>query len=130
MVISDRLRAIREEKNLSQGDIENRTGLKRCYVSRVENGHTVPSIETLEKMARALEVPLYQLFYDGEAPPEIPSFPKDISADGDEWGSSGESAKFFQRLRHLLGRLSGPDRKLIMHMTFQMVRKKRPDPSQ
>ena len=101
MVISDRLRAIREEKDLSQGDIENRTGLKRCYVSRVENGHTVPSIETLEKMARALEVPLYQLFYDGEAPPEIPSFPKDISADGDEWGSSGESAKFFQRLRKI-----------------------------
>ena len=47
MVISDRLRSIREEKDLSQGDIEERTGLKRCYVSRVENGHTVPSIETL-----------------------------------------------------------------------------------
>ena len=70
MVISDRLRAIREQKDLSQGDIEERTGLKRCYVSRVENGHTVPSIETLEKMARALEVPMYQLFYDGEAPPK------------------------------------------------------------
>jgi transcriptional regulator with XRE-family HTH domain len=70
MVISDRLRAIGEEKDLSQGDIENRTGLKRCYVSRVENGHTVPSIETLEKMARALEVPLYQLFYDGKRRPK------------------------------------------------------------
>src|SRR5712691_195765 len=69
MVISNRLRTIREKKDLSQGDIEKRTGLKRCYVSRVENGHTVPSIETLEKMARALEVPLYQFFYDGEAPP-------------------------------------------------------------
>jgi len=70
MVISERLRAIREQKELSQGDIEERTGLKRCYVSRVENGHTIPSIETLEKMARALEIPMYQLFYDGEAPPE------------------------------------------------------------
>jgi transcriptional regulator with XRE-family HTH domain len=60
MVISDRLRTIREQKDLSQGDIEKRTGLKRCYVSRVENGHTVPSVETLEKMARALEVPMYQ----------------------------------------------------------------------
>jgi transcriptional regulator with XRE-family HTH domain len=69
MVISDRLRAIREKKDLSQGDIEKRTGLLRGYVSRVENGHTAPSIETLEKMARALEVPMYQLFYDGEAPP-------------------------------------------------------------
>jgi len=126
MVISDRLRSIREEKDLSQGDIEERTGLKRCYVSRVENGHTVPSIETLEKMARALEIPMYQLFYDGEAPPQIPTLPEGMSADSDEWGRSGESAKFFHRLRHFLARLSEPDRKLIMHMTFQMVRKKRP----
>ena len=61
MVICDRLRELREEKKLSQGDIEKRTGLLRCYISRVENGHTVPTVETLEKMARALEVPLYRL---------------------------------------------------------------------
>jgi transcriptional regulator with XRE-family HTH domain len=126
MVISDRLRAIREQKDLSQGDIEERTGLKRCYVSRVENGHTVPSIETLEKMARALEVPMYQLFYDGEKPPEIPALPSGMPGDKNEWGSSGETLKFFHRLRQLLARLSEDDRKLIMHMTFQMVRKKRP----
>jgi transcriptional regulator with XRE-family HTH domain len=126
MVISDRLRAIREQKDLSQGDIEKRTGLKRCYVSRVENGHTVPSIETLEKLARALEVPMYQLFYDGEARPEIPALPENGSAERDEWGSSGESAKFFQRLRQLLGRVSQADRKLILHMTFQLVRRNRP----
>src|SRR5204863_6684617 len=106
MIISDRLRAIREKKDLSQGDIEKRTGLLRCYVSRVENGHTVPSIETLEKMARALEVPMYQLFYDGENPPEIPSLPIRLSSEGGEWGSDGESADFLKRLRHLLGRLS------------------------
>lgn len=126
MVISNRLRAIREQKELSQGDIEERTGLRRCYVSRVENGHTVPSIETLEKLARALEVPMYQFFYDGEAPPEPPSIPKSTSAETDMWGNSGAPAKFLQRLRRLLGRLSEDDRKLIMHMTFQMVRKNRP----
>jgi len=126
MVISDRLRAIREQKDLSQGDIEKRTGLKRCYVSRVENGHTVPSIETLEKLARALEVPMYQLFYDGEAPPEIPALPECASPESDERGSSGESARFLQRLRQLLGRVSEPDRKLILHMTFQLVRRNRP----
>jgi transcriptional regulator with XRE-family HTH domain len=58
MLIGDKLRALREQKNLSQGHIEKRTGLLRCYLSRVECGHTVPSIETLEKWARALEVPL------------------------------------------------------------------------
>jgi len=126
MVISERLRTIREHKDLSQGDIEARTGLRRCYVSRVENGHTVPSIETLEKMARALEVPLYQLFYDGEAPPEVRILPAASQAkEEEEWGSSGEHAKFLHRLRQLLGKLSEDDRKLILHMTFQMVRQKR-----
>jgi transcriptional regulator with XRE-family HTH domain len=76
MVVGDRLRELRETKQLSQGDIEKRTGLLRCYISRVENGHTVPAIETLEKLARALEIPLYQLFYDGDEPPKLPNLPK------------------------------------------------------
>ena len=76
MIIGERIRLLRETKKLSQGDIEKRTGLLRCYISRVENGHTVPAIETLEKLARAMEVPLYQLFYDGEEPPELPNLPK------------------------------------------------------
>ena len=58
MDLGERIRAVREEKKLSQGDIEKRTGLLRCYISRVENGHTVPAIETLEKIVRALECPL------------------------------------------------------------------------
>jgi transcriptional regulator with XRE-family HTH domain len=72
LVIGDRLRQLREEKALSQGDIEKRTGRLRCYVSRVENGHTVPAIETLEKLARVLEVPLFQLFYHGDELPKLP----------------------------------------------------------
>ena len=72
MVIGDRLRELREAKNLSQGDIEKRTGLFRCYTSRVENGHTVPSVETLEKYASALEIPLYKLFYDDTEPLQKP----------------------------------------------------------
>jgi transcriptional regulator with XRE-family HTH domain len=60
MDIGHRITSLREQKKLSQGDIEKRTGLLRCYIARVENGHTVPAIETLEKIARALEMPLYQ----------------------------------------------------------------------
>ena len=52
MVVAERLKTLREAKNLSQGDIETRTGLLRYYVSRVENGHTVPCVETLQKFAR------------------------------------------------------------------------------
>ena len=121
MIIGDRLRALREEKKLSQGDIEKRTGLLRCYISRVENGHTVPAIETLEKMARALEVPMYQLFYDGEGPPNLPNLPKRNSSDEIAWGSSGKDARFLGKLRRLLGKTDEKDRKIILLMAQKMA---------
>ena len=121
MIIGDRLRALREEKNLSQGDIEKRTGLLRVYVSRVENGHTVPAIETLEKFARALEVPMYQLFYEGDEPPKLPNLPKRKSSDEIAWGSSGKDARFLNKLRRLLGKAAEDDRKLVMHMAQKMA---------
>jgi transcriptional regulator with XRE-family HTH domain len=121
MIIGDRLRLLREEKKLSQGDIEKRTGLLRCYISRVENGHTVPAIETLEKMARALEVPLYRLFYDGEEPPELPNLPKRRTADEIAWGSSGKEARFLTRLRRLLSRIDEGDRRLLLYMAQKMA---------
>ncbi len=121
MIIGDRLRALREEKKFSQGDIEKRTGLLRCYISRVENGHTVPAIETLEKMARALEVPLYQLFYDGEEPPELPNLPKRKSADDIVWGASGKEARLLNKFRRLMGRIEEPDRRLLLYMAQKMA---------
>ena len=121
MIIGDRLRALREEKKFSQGDIEKRTGLLRCYISRVENGHTVPAIETLEKLARALEVPLYQLFYDGEEPPELPNLPKRRTADEIAWGSSGKEARFLTKFRRLLGRIDEEDRRLLLYMAQKMA---------
>src|SRR5213078_821500 len=113
MVISDRLRALREEKQLSQGDIEKRTGLLRCYISRVENGHTVPAIETLEKLARALEIPLYQLFYDGDEPPKLPNLLKRKTSDDIAFGTKGKQATYFHKLRKCLSKAAEPDRKLI-----------------
>jgi len=121
MIIGERLRSLREDKKFSQGDIEKRTGLLRCYISRVENGHTVPAIETLEKMARALEVPLYQLFYDGEEPPELPNLPKRKSADEIAWGSTGKEARFLGRFRRLLGRIDEGDRRLLLYMAQKMA---------
>jgi transcriptional regulator with XRE-family HTH domain len=123
MIISDRLREMREAKQLSQGDIEKRTGLLRCYISRVENGHTVPAIETLEKMARALEVPLYQLFYDGEEPPKLPNLLKQKSSAESAWGSSGKDARFLGKLRRHLGKADEHDRKLVLLMAQKMARR-------
>ena len=102
-------------------DVEERTGLLRCYISRVENGHTVPAVETLEKLARAFEVPLYQLFYEGDQPPELPNLLKRRSAEKDAWGSSGRDARFLSKLRRLLGKSSDGDRKLILHMAQKMA---------
>jgi transcriptional regulator with XRE-family HTH domain len=119
MVIGDRLKELRESKELSQGDIEKRSGLLRCYISRVENGHTVPSVETLEKMARALEVPMYRLFHDGEAPTSLRKIkpPKD-----DEFGSIGGEADYLSKLRRLLAKMEPGDQKLLLHMAQKIGR--------
>ncbi len=121
MIIGDRLREMREAKRLSQGDIEKRTGLLRCYISRVENGHTVPAVETLEKLARALEVPLYQLFYDGEEPPKLPNLLKRKSSGDIVWGVAGKDARYLSKLRRLLAKSEEEDRKLLLYMAQKMA---------
>lgn len=123
MIIGDRLRELREAKKLSQGDIEKRTGLLRCYISRVENGHTVPGIETLERMARALEIPLYQLFHDGKESPVLPSLLERNSSGENVWGSSGKDARFLRKFRRLLSKANEEDRKLVLYMAQKMARR-------
>ena len=115
------MRDVREAKHLSQGDIEKRTGLLRCYVSRVENDHTVPAIETLEKWARALEVPLYQLFYDGDEPPQVPTVPRTSNQEHTyDWASRGKGMRMFRKIRSALSRMSDGDRSLLLHMAQKM----------
>jgi|SRR5579862_1421742 len=122
MVVGERLRVLREEKELSQGDIEKRSGLLRCYISRVENGHTVPSVETLEKLATALQIPLYRIFFDGEPSPNANWIirPKEV-----HWGESGKDAIYWRRLRKLLGRMKPHHRSLLMHLTKKLESRNR-----
>jgi transcriptional regulator with XRE-family HTH domain len=124
MNIGDRLRTLREEKKFTQGEVEKRTGVLRTYLSRVENGHTVPSVETLEKFARALEVPMYQLFYDGEEPPKLPNLLKRKSADDILWGNSGKDANMLAKFCRLLGRMKDDDRKVLFFMAQKMAKRK------
>ena len=124
MIIGDRLRALREEKKFSQGDIEKRTGLLRCYISRVENGHTVPAIETLEKMARALEIPMYKLFYDGEEPLKLPNLPKRKTADDIAWGSKGKDARLLAKFCRLFSRMEEGELGMVLFMAQKMARRK------
>jgi transcriptional regulator with XRE-family HTH domain len=112
MEIGRRLRELREAKGLSQGDIEERTGLLRCYVSRVENGHTVPNLDTLEKWATALEIEVYQLFFGGKAKPEP------ISIRGTEVRDARE--------RQLIGffrQINNTDRQLILHVIRDLAKR-------
>ncbi len=124
MVIGDRLRALREEKKFSQGEIEKRTGLLRCYISRVENGHTVPAVETLEKFARALEVPMYQLFYDGEAPPKLPIVLKRKTSADIAWGSKGKDARLLAQFCRLFSRMEAGDLGMVLFVAQKMARRK------
>ena len=119
MVIGNRLKELRESKQLSQGDIEKRSGLLWCYISRVESGHTIPAVETLEKMARALEVPMYRLFHDGGVPAGLSKMkpPKD-----DEFGSKGSEADYLSKLRRLLAKMEPDDHKLLLHMAQKVAR--------
>jgi transcriptional regulator with XRE-family HTH domain len=121
MIIGERLREMREDKKLSQGDIEKRTGLLRCYISRVENGHTVPAIETLEKLARALEVPLYQLFYEGNEPPKLPNLLKRKTSDDIVWGSTGKNSVYLHKLVRCLSKATDSDRKLLLAMAQKVA---------
>jgi transcriptional regulator with XRE-family HTH domain len=118
MFIGTRLRELREGKNLSQGDMEKRTGLLRCYTSRVENGHTLPTLETLEKYARALEVPLYRFFFDGDQPPEKPTLPRSSEPD---WGTSGKEAVELRTFAKYLARMSSSDQTLLLGLARRMA---------
>jgi transcriptional regulator with XRE-family HTH domain len=124
MVIGQRLRELRESKNLSQGDIEKRTGLIRCYTSRVENGHTVPNLETLEKYARALEIPLYRLFYAGEEPPQKLKLSPDQSADA-VWGAKGNERDELRRFAKAFSQMKARQRKLLLGMAQWMASRNR-----
>lgn len=122
MVIGTRLRKLREDKDFSQGDIEKRTGLLRCYISRVENGHTVPSLETMERLASALEIPLYQLFYEGDEPPPLPNLSKRRSTEElilD--GGSEKEVRFFEKVRKLVTKIDDKDRQLLLYMAQKLA---------
>lgn len=118
MNIAERLRYFREAKNLSQGDLEKRTGLKRCYISRVEHGHSVPSVENLQKIAYGLEVPLYQILYDGD---EVKPLPQPTLNEKPDWASKGRGRRLLDRLRHALSRMNDKDRDTLLFTAQKLV---------
>jgi transcriptional regulator with XRE-family HTH domain len=123
MLIGTRLCQLRKQKGMSQRDIEECTGFGRYYVSRVEHGHTVPSLETVERFAGVLGVPFYQLFYAGDEAPQTPSVThgktlEELTGDKHE---KGPDAQFLLKLRNLLSRLAEPDRDAILRLAERLA---------
>jgi transcriptional regulator with XRE-family HTH domain len=123
MEIGNRLRELREEKEYSQGDIESRTGLLRCYISRVENGHTVPSIDTLEKLARALEIPMYRLFTTEENVKALSVVKKNPNS-AERFGERGKEITYINTLTKSLAKISERDRIVLLKFTATLTRVK------
>jgi transcriptional regulator with XRE-family HTH domain len=126
MQIGQRLKELGEIKKFSQGVIEQRTGLLRCYVSRVENEHTVPTVDTLEKWARALEVPLYKIFHEGDEPAEKPKR-LEVGKVASLWGTSAKEWKELVLLSKALSKMGEHKRDLLLKMAQNMALRVRKD---
>jgi len=123
MMIGPRLRQLRDQKGLSQGDIENSTGMLRCYISRVENGHTVPSLETLMRFAAVLGVPLYELFIAGGDAPSIPDLTpqKSLKELVEKGGKAGHDARFLLKLKTLFTRIGQREREVLLTLARKLA---------
>jgi transcriptional regulator with XRE-family HTH domain len=111
MNIGETIRNYRLQKGMSQGDIEKRTGLLRCYLSRVENGHTIPSLDTLAKIAGAMELPLSQFFSESGHSNGSKSLPQ----------LSDDEVRFLSQIRRYAVSLNDSDRKLVLAMVRKMA---------
>lgn len=123
MSIGAKIRDIRRKKGLSQGDIEHSTGLLRCYTSRVENGHTVPSLDTIAKFATALEIPMYELFYseDGDSARRDMGPPKSLEELAAGESKEGLDARFLLKFKTLLAHISDSDRQMLLTMARKLA---------
>lgn len=121
MIIGERLRALREYKALSQVDMEKRTGLFRYYISRVENGRTIPTLETLTRFARALEVPVFHLVYEEEGPYQVPILPGTATSQQASGSLSKRDLRLLERLNILFSRLRNGDRELLLALARKMA---------
>jgi transcriptional regulator with XRE-family HTH domain len=111
MNIGETIRTYRLQKGMSQGDIEKRTGLLRCYLSRVENGHTIPSLDTLSKIAGAMELPLGQFFADHFSNGNAKNLPP----------LTEDEVRFLTQIRRYSMSLNESDRKLVLAMVKKMA---------
>jgi len=120
MLIGKRLREIREAKGISQVEVSRATRLAQSYLSRVENGHTVPSLQTVEKWGQALGIPLYEILYDGEEPPQPLKLPTEKEPES-LWGNSEQEAQALNELRQALSKMTQRKRRILLSLAQRMA---------
>ena len=121
MLIGARLRELREERKLSQADITEIIGLPRSYISRVENGHSVPSLETLQRLAAALDVPLYRIFYAEQRPANGHLARQSLEELAKHPGPEGSQARFLLEMRDITGKLGGTERVFLLNLARKLA---------
>lgn len=119
--IGARLRAERKAQNLSQADIERRTGFPRCRISWLENGRAIPTIETLEKLSDALGIPVYRLLCEGEGPTETPNHSDALTTNGNRRHNQKKEARVLRELREHLSRMQNDDQDLLLVIARKMA---------
>jgi transcriptional regulator with XRE-family HTH domain len=124
MLIGARLRELREERKLSQGDITEVIGLPRSYISRIENGHATPSLETLQRLAAALDVPFYRLFYTGQDVPNGRPLRQSLEEMAEDTGPAGSEARFLIEMRNLTKKLGGTERIFLLNLARKLAARK------
>lgn len=123
MSIGQRLRQLRKQKRLTQQELAERAGLLRCNVWRLENREAAPTIATIEKIARALEIPMFHLFYDYEKSRKPKGLPKWRFTKDKMWGSSGKDARMLAQFCQLFSRMSESDLEIVLYAAKKMSRR-------
>jgi transcriptional regulator with XRE-family HTH domain len=126
MSIGQKIRRLREQKGLSQGDIQRQTGMLCGYISRVEHGHTTSCLETLQRFAAALDVPMYRLFYnaeDGALPVAVGGRPTPATIEdlSQSTGTEGSEARVLLQLKGLIGNMIESDRALLLDFARKLA---------
>ncbi len=110
--LGDKIRSLREEVNLSQGGLAQKTGISQGYLSQLENGDVKnPSARILLRVAKALKVDSDELF-------EAAGYP---TARQQEKRYQTEEARIPPELVELLSELSRKQQRRLLLLLREMV---------
>ncbi|HUT02296.1 MAG TPA: helix-turn-helix domain-containing protein [bacterium] len=123
MDIGTRLQELRHAKSLTQDDMEHRTGLSRTFISRIENGHAPPALKTLERLARGLKVPLWQLFHGNDGSPANLAPSQRVTIEELIADSPLKDARYLVKLQRFTGRMDEADRKMLLAVAQKMAKR-------